>query len=98
MIPSNYVDFAEPISNTKIEKMARRSFQNPRLRGISAKEVVALLVDRDARIQADSDDPARRAIMIKTLLQAIGRKYRIPFQLDEQPIRLTESYQPHIRA
>ncbi len=95
---SNYVDFAQPIPNIKIEKMARRSFQNPRLRGISAKEVVALLVDRDARIHADSDDPARRAIMIKTLLQAIGRKYRIPFQLDEQPIRLTESYRLHIRA
>jgi hypothetical protein len=39
---SNYVDFAEPISNGKIEKMARRSFQNPRLRGISAKEVSGL--------------------------------------------------------
>jgi hypothetical protein len=89
---SNYVDFAEPISNIKIEKMARRSFQNPRLRGISAKEVVALLVDRDARIHDDSNDPARRAIMIKALLQAIGQKYRIPFKLDEQPIRLTESY------
>lgn len=95
---SNYVDFAEPITNTKIEKMARRSFQNPRLRGISAKEVVALLVDRDARMYADSDDPARRAIMIKTLFQAIGRKYRIPFQLDEQSFRVTEPYQPHIRA
>jgi hypothetical protein len=75
----NYVDFAEPISNSKLEKMARRSFQNSRLRGISAKEVVSLIVDRDARVHADSDDPIRRAIIIKTLLQAIGRKYRIPF-------------------
>lgn len=33
LLDSNYVDFAEPISNIKIEKMARRSFQNPRLRG-----------------------------------------------------------------
>jgi uncharacterized protein YjbI with pentapeptide repeats len=84
---SNYVDFAELISNSKLEKMARKSLQNSRLRGISAKEVVAPLVDRDARVHADSDDPARRAMMIKTLLQAIGRKYRIPFRLEDQPIR-----------
>jgi hypothetical protein len=29
---SNYVDFAEPISNAKLAKMARKSFQNHRLR------------------------------------------------------------------
>lgn len=88
---SNYVDFAEPISNTKIEKMARRSFQNSNLRGISAKQVVAMMVDRDIRARGDNDDPARRALTIKTLLQAIGRKYRIPFQLDEQPIPWAQS-------
>jgi hypothetical protein len=92
---SNYVDFAEPISNFKLENMARKSFQNPRLRGISAKEVIAPLVDRDARVHADSGDPARRAMMIKTLLQAIGRKYRIPFRLEDQPIRnLAEPTRP----
>jgi hypothetical protein len=91
---TNYVDFAEPISNSKLERMARRSFQNFRLRGINAKEVVSLLVDRDARLHADSDDPIRRAIMIKTLLQAIGRKYRIAFRLEEQQIRSPESDRP----
>ncbi|MCA6114962.1 hypothetical protein J6524_08520 [Bradyrhizobium sp. WSM 1738] len=85
----NYIDFAKPISNAKLERMARRSFSNPRLRGIRAKEHVALLVDRDSRPHAaDEDDPARRALMIKTLLIAIGQKYRIPFRLDEQPIEM----------
>jgi hypothetical protein len=80
---SNYVDFAEPISNARLAKMARKSFQNHRLRGISAKQVVSQLVDRSAPLlHADEDDPARRALMIKTLLAVIGRKYRIPFRLE----------------
>jgi hypothetical protein len=63
--------------------MARKSFQNHRLRGISAKQVVSQLVDRSAPLlHADEDDPARRALMIKTLLAVIGRKYRIPFRLE----------------
>jgi hypothetical protein len=33
-------------------------------------------------------------MMIKTLLQAIGPKYRIPFRLEEQPLRYSAGATP----
>ena len=85
-VVSNYVDFAEPISNSKLKRMAKKSLQNPKLRGISRKRTIAALVDRDAQPRFDDDYPEKRAAMIRALLEAIGRKYRIPFRLDHDPI------------
>jgi hypothetical protein len=86
---ASFIDFSEPISNEKIQRMASKSLMNTNLRGLPAKQMIALLVDRGASLPRNEDPLISRAKMIKTLIQGVGRKYGIPFRLENDPVEIT---------
>jgi hypothetical protein len=82
-----YIDFAAPISNQKILTMARRSLSNPNLAGLRAKQHIAFIVDtRITRFTHTQDGVIERAGIIKGVIESIGRKYGIPFDVERAPI------------
>jgi hypothetical protein len=72
----NYVDFRDRISLEKLKAMSRRSF------GRVSEYEIANIEDRfQFSHRKTSDGELGRACLIRVLLSALGKKYKIPFDL-----------------